>query len=384
MAVSWSHVALPAPVRAVAARGRWAIAALADGRLARSSDAGSSWLVGPSEVSGAPSAALFPLPDAVLVGTATGVVRASERDEWEPEAPVPEGIAVTALAGRGAATIAGTRRAGVYRSADGGIEWEASGSGLPLDGERLRILSATAGREGLVVAHALGVSRSLDGGRSWASAGVGLPLQMPDASLAADGQTLYAGVAGRLFRASACDSVLSWDEVYDGAAAGPPVTLLGASRGVLFSSASVPPTLLASGDGGATWAPIGAPLPSVPVGVCKAGAGLLVVDAAGALWQRPAPRLVTTVHLAGGLPLVVEASPGSTDVVVTFELAAPAAVRLVVQDALEHDVACLTEAALDLGTHHARLPVGALAPGMYRLRLLAGTQSRAIPFVLFG
>ncbi|PAP77263.1 WD40/YVTN/BNR-like repeat-containing protein [Rubrivirga marina] len=382
MTAPWTPVDLPDAVRAVAARDALAVAALDDGRLARSDDGGATWSAGPSALASL-SAGLLHLDNAVLAGTARGVVRVAAARAWAPVPPAPLGVVVTALAGRGAVTIAGTARSGVFRSADGGIAWEAAGRGLPLDGERLRIFAASAGRGGLVVAHALGVSRSTDGGRSWSTAGVGLPLQVPGVTLAAAGDALYAAVGGRLYRAvPGGGPVLVWAEVYDGVAAARPLHLLGGAAGALYGAADGPPALVVSADGGATWADVGGRLPMVPVGLARTRRWLLALGAEGVLWR--ARRSAPAQRPPADLALDVEAASADVGLVARFALGAAAPVRLVVCDALDQEVACLADRAFAAGPHLARLPGGALAPGLYRLRLQAGSLSRAVPFVLLG
>lgn len=381
MASPWTPVALPDAARAVAAYGPHAAAVLDDGRLLRSADAGATWGGAEDGTLVPPASTLLHLGAAVLAGTARGVVRAAAPEAWTPRAPVPPGVAVTALAGRGAATIAGTARAGVLRSIDGGVGWEAAGRGLPLGGERLRIFSASAGRGGFVVSHALGVSRSTDGGRSWSSAGVGLPLRIAGATLAADGDTLFAAVDGRLYRATPQPGrLLTWAEVYDGVAAGHPLVLLGAGRGALFGASADPPAIAASPDGGATWVPVGDPLPVCPVGLALTSEWMLALGADGALWRARRPALEAAPPPA----VALEVEAAMAGLVARFALDADAPVRIAVYDALDREVACLADRAFAAGPHTARLPGGTLAPGLYRLRLQAGTRSRAVPFALLG
>ena len=379
---TWAPVGLPDAAHAVAARGRRVVAALDDGRLVLSVDGGATWTVPLADLGG-PSPTLLHLGDAVLAGTPGGVVRVSPTagTQW---APVPLGVTVTALAGRRAATIAGTRQAGVYRSADGGIAWEAAGRGLPLGGERLRIFSASAGLGGLVVAHALGVSRSRDGGRSWSSAGVGLPLQIPGATLAADGRTLYASVGGRLYRSALGRGAraLTWTEVYDGAWSGPPLDLLGGAHGVLYGARADPPGLVCSTDGGLTWAPAAGALPTVPVGLALAGRHLLAVGADGSLWRAPRPTAPPAPR--AGLPLAVEASTTEADLLVSFALPETGPARLAVHDVREVEVARLVDGVVPAGRHRARLSGGTLPPGLYRIRLQAGRHAHALSFALLG
>jgi hypothetical protein len=378
----WTRLNLPAPVHAFAADGARVVAALADGRLLRSPDAGVAWHP-ISGGSGESATVMLLASDLLLVGTAAGVLRA-DAGAWRPGGGFPEGAEATGFAAQETALIAGTTSAGVHRSDDGGTAWEPAGRGLPFGGERLRIHAVAGGAHGLLVAHALGVSRSGDGGRTWAPAALGLPLQIPQATLAADGKALYAGVGGRLYRALATseDSMLAWEEVYDGPGAGRPLNLLASASGVLYAALATPPHLVRSMDGGVGWEGVPGELPAPPLGLAVAASWLLARLPDGTLWR--GPRAAAPVREPPALTLDVEGGRAAEPVLVTFGLPAPAFVALTVHDMAEREVALLAQGPFAAGRHGARLPPEALAPGFYRCRLRAGAQSRVVPLVLLG
>ena len=88
------------------------------------------------------------------------------------------------------------------------------------------------------------------------------------------------------------------------------------------------------------------------------------------------------VRLAVGAPeeLALGApypNPSRGAVTVPFEVAAAGPVRLAAYDVLGREVAVLVDGDRDAGAHQARLDVGALAAGVYVVRLVAGsTESR--------
>ena len=376
----WTRLDLPEPVLTVATHeGRIAIG-LAGGHVFRSADGGVTWTAVAPDA--APRAtALLPLAEAVLVGTATGVATAQGRGGWEPGFGVPLTVTITALAGQGATAIAGTRYAGIYRSADAGRRWELAGEGLPSGGDRLHIHSAAAGPHGLVVAHALGISRSRDGGRTWASADIGLPFRLPRVALAADGPMLYVGVSGRLYGAAVPprDAVLSWVEAYDGPGLGRPLDLLGSADGVLYAAVAEPPHLLHSADEGGTWSEVGSGLPAPPTALAVSTSRVLAVLPDGALWRtaRPPPSPSATARR-----LVVEVGKAEGEMFITFTLDAPTEVTLTLHDVLDREVECLLRGEVGSGAHRVLLPAGVLGPGLYRCRLRADERSAAAAFVL--
>jgi hypothetical protein len=62
---------------------------------------------------------------------------------------------------------------------------------------------------------------------------------------------------------------------------------------------------------------------------------------------------------------------------VTYTLERPATVRLAVFDALGRRAALVAEGARPAGSHELRVDTGALAPGVYLIRLEADGESAA-------
>ena len=379
----WVPLPLPDVVSAIAADDARLAVALVDGRVLHSYDGGGTWTPIASDALGLPTA-LLPVRGTLLVGTAAGVVRVGEADGGRPGLGVPSSVVVTALAARGAATIAGTLRAGVYRSEDGGLRWEAARQGLPLDGARLRVSAATSALQGFVVAHALGMSWSGDGGRTWMPAGTGLPLQMPRATLAPDGPALYAGIGGRLYRTAPAEGDLPmWTEMYDGPGDGRPLDLLGSDAGILYAASPMPPHLVASTDGGTTWHSVASGFPGIPTGFAVGPAWIFGM-AAGSLWRTARPHPPPRPAPSADLALDVQATRAADPLLLSFTLDVPSTVRITIQDLLDREVACLTVGRYGPGTHDVRLAPGTLPPGLYRCRLRAGSRSRSAPFALLG
>jgi photosystem II stability/assembly factor-like uncharacterized protein len=180
-------------------------------------------------------------------------------------------------------TLYGANNNALFKSSDGGVTWNAIGTGLPcrqcilwavvIDPNNSSILYAgyddTSDASG-------GVYKSTDGGATWSAAGGGLPAyQVADGryggvqALAIDPKnpnTLYAANArnvafgGGVFKST--DGALSWNPVNSG-------LLGGIFNGAFITSLTVDPrnpgTIYASGmvglfkstDGGASWATVG-------------------------------------------------------------------------------------------------------------------------------
>ena len=146
----------------------------------------------------------------------------------------------------------------VFRSRDGGRNWEASGRGLP-GGEEVKLLQAVGPRTLLALAGGAGLFRSGDGGESWTKAGAGLP-SFAVRAIAADPNDparLFAAFEQGLFRS--VDGGVSWAKVegalakedVEAVAVAPDGKVYAGSFGGVFRSA----------DGGVTFAPIGEGLP---------------------------------------------------------------------------------------------------------------------------
>lgn len=270
---TWEPVALE-PVGAVAAAGPGsALAVGVAGLLVRSDDAGASWTqVGERR----------PVPG----GQAGGAVR---------------------LVAPGVVLAAGT--AGALRSTDGGATWtavtypaevaRATAAAMAFANERFGLMPAVEGATG-----AQRVLRTLDGGATWSLDGSGvLPAQVTDlACLENAGEpasTTCHAVAGRaLYRT--LDGGASWHLLSGAGEEVREVRFLDEAHGFLssggaFSSgqAATPFHLLATADGGATWAPVA----GARAGALAVAPPATVVSGAdasydgGATWERwePAP-----------------------------------------------------------------------------------------------
>lgn len=369
-------------VVALAVRGRAAFAALEDGRVLRSDDGGGRWVaVGPGAAPSDGVTALLATPRALLVATFDGLFRAGRGRPWTPASGLPDG-AVVALQAVGRGVVAGTLRAGAFRSDDEGQSWSAAVAGLPLGGAGLEVHTLAAGDAGLFAAHAFGLSRSGDGGRSWGPPGVGLPLVGGRLDLAAAG-AVYAGAAGRLYRTA--DGV-GWVEVYDGPGAGRPLRLLGGADGALYA-ADAAGALHRSADGGTTWGACSDGLPGSPESVAAAAGWLLAALGPEGLWRRPldAPPDRPAAPAEAPVEVDLEASdpnPFTDATEIAFSLSASAEVVLTVHDLFDAEVARVAEGRYGPGTHRVQFLARALPAGLYRCRLTAAGRSQARSMLL--
>jgi len=196
---------------------------------------------------------------------------------------------------------------GVFRSADGGRSWAASGQGL----ERRRIERITADASGTIYAAARSGSRieilgSQDHGGTWSPLG-SLPRSgdsslLPRAFLpGGEPGTLYLGVARDLWKSA--DRGAHWSRVLEAptllntVAAGP-----AGSPDVYVGTADPGARLLRSADGGATWTAIQDGLPAGAVTALAVAPGrpekiyagigargLFASEDRGATWRQPDP-----------------------------------------------------------------------------------------------
>ena len=98
--------------------------------------------------------------------------------------------------------------------------------------------------------------------------------------------------------------------------------------------------------------------------------------------EAPAAALAATALPAEVALGSVFPNPLAATARVPFELPAPAAVRLAVYDALGREVAVLVDGSRPAGAHEATLDAGALAPGVYFVRLSAGPSVGAARFTV--
>ncbi len=94
----------------------------------------------------------------------------------------------------------------------------------------------------------------------------------------------------------------------------------------------------------------------------------------------PEPGIITadgeTADDAAALALDAFPNPAASRATVRYTLGAPADVRLDVYDVLGRRVAVLAGGAQAAGVHEATLDTAPLAPGVYVLRLGAGSETR--------
>ena len=154
----------------------------------------------------------------------------------------------------------------------------------------------------------------------------------------------------------------------------------GAEAEVVVTSA---PAWLAFGEPSARAVPggPGAPVARLAFDVLRtAPVGQVVgvaveVRSGGAVVARHAVRLrvEAPAALALGAPYP---NPARGAVAVPFEVPAAGRVRLAAYDVLGREVAVLVDAEREAGAHDARLAAGALAAGVYVVRLVAGGRSQ--------
>ena len=187
---------------------------------------------------------------------------------WEAIGQTDDEILSLVLDYRFGTLYAGTRHSGVFRSVDGGRTWEGFSSGLPksdsqFEGSNITNIQCLAidGRDGTVYAGTTsGIFRSKDGGRTWET--INLHVSGPNiTSLVVDSQggTLYAVTFDGLYRTS--DDGSNWDWASNGLAARSsfPVYFslaLDYRDGTLYAGTG-DKGVFRSTDGGRTWQAIG-------------------------------------------------------------------------------------------------------------------------------
>ena len=283
------------------------------GGLFRSRDLGGTWLNADAGLflNAALTVAVDPRdPARLLLGTDLGVLRSeSGGRSWAPEAAGLIVGAVFALAFRpdGASAI-GAAPGGVFRLADG--RW--TGAEAPEGALPARAVALGARPERVYLAGRSGLFTSDDGGRSFARAG-GLSEAAEVTALAVatePTETVFAVVDGALV--TSVDGGHEWRTLapepthgrYDTVAldAALPTRVWTAGAGRIYRS----------DDLGATWSPLGQPLPEESLGVrgiaADPGAKTLVVTTARGMY-RSADGGATWALKEGNLPIHLEAGP---------------------------------------------------------------------------
>jgi uncharacterized protein (TIGR03437 family) len=217
-------------VGALAVIGTTLFAATSDG-VFRSTNLGESWTaintgLSPLRFAGglvAGGTALYVrMPDGVYRSTNNG-------DNWTVIRPVPMGF-VTSLGASAQAVFAGMERGDIFRSTDGGQNWQRVYTPASVISPMPTIESfAVSGTALLAGAGSGGVLFSADGGTTWRAIGAGLPAI---GSVAINGSEFYAATLDRVFLST--NQGTNWAPVNDGLIAAR-ITCLAVIRSKLFA-----------------------------------------------------------------------------------------------------------------------------------------------------
>jgi photosystem II stability/assembly factor-like uncharacterized protein len=140
----------------------------------------------------------------VFVGTVGGIFRSTDNGaNWSASNSGLTNTKVESLTVSGGNLFAGTRGGGVFRSTDNGANWSASNSGLT----NTKVESLTVSGSNLFAGTSGGgFFLSTDNGESWTLASTISTSSGPDFTfftfLVASGNTLFAGVNGKVFRST--------------------------------------------------------------------------------------------------------------------------------------------------------------------------------------
>ena len=220
----------------------------------------------------------------------------------------------------------------------------------------------------------VGVWRSDDGGAAWARV---LDAATVALAVGPDG-TAYAGSGAGVWRS--VDGGRTWAERSDRPSADLAVT----PDGALFAAWSFF-GVARSTDGGATWAPATDGLDDWRVQELHAapsGTLYLSTDEAVFRYEGATGGVAAEGDAPGGLELTASPNPARGAVRVRYGVAEAGPVRAAVYDALGREVAVLVDGDRAAGPHEAALDAGALAPGVYVVRLDAGGHVLARPLTV--
>jgi photosystem II stability/assembly factor-like uncharacterized protein len=389
--------------------------AAADGRLKRSRDGGASWTLSDAGIQAGPVTAFcFPENDEYLAGTwyagihrstnagaswsltdsvfipfsikeirATassgvfaltydyGLLRMSvDAAHWLPLARVTDSTAIVAFTPAGGALLAGDNLGGLFRSTDGGANWEGY-SALQVPSGKVNIAAMREDNVDDMTVYAAtdrGFYRSSDGGKSWSRElvdGIHRPLQA--LHQAADG-TLYC--AGLVYLYRSTDGGTTWTAVYSGSVPwNAHITSNSRSQvqvsdglGVLFSD-----------DGTGAWTRVHFPHMVTAMAVDRSGFLLLGTAHAGVFRST-----ASTLSAGGSAPLPAALSIDAVypqplrahrDISARISLAEAAAVTLRVYDVTGALRLEERRGTLPPGTQVVTLASPDLAPGSYLLEL---------------
>jgi PKD repeat protein len=208
---------------------------------------------------------------------------------WEPANEGLSNANVKALAIDNSGVLyAGTDGGGVYKSTDGGAIWNGVNAGIP----HLDVWALATDNSGTVYAGAYGggVSRSSNGGSSWEPINSGLfTLYIP--SVVVDDQTASMYAADAPFGVyKSTNEGASWDQVNSGIPPSCPLIykLVMDSFGVVYAvglDCAKGAQLYRSSNGGATWT-IPDPTPkAIPISLVEDGLGTLYAGTSGGFWK---------------------------------------------------------------------------------------------------
>ncbi|HEY0741682.1 MAG TPA: T9SS type A sorting domain-containing protein [Chryseosolibacter sp.] len=179
-------------------------------------------------------------------------IGAFAQQDWLPKNNGFYGGHITALWSEGDLVLAGTERAGIFRSTDGGVTWAIANNGLT---NKTINNFLSSGDSIFAATHFAGIFLSLDDGKTWSGIGNGLA-NIQVVTLEKSGKHMYAGTVDGVFRSS--DVGKTWQSMSQGLPAGnlpfhyPWMTFIKAYKHKLFAGTSYK-GLVTSSDNGATW-----------------------------------------------------------------------------------------------------------------------------------
>ncbi len=157
----------------------------------------------------------------ILTGVATALIGAGARAQWM-QTSGPEGGAIPSLFHDGPNLYAGTYgNAGVFKSTDGGANWEQKISGMGY--QSVEVIDRCGSY--LLASGTVGLFRSTDDGETWTAA-AGLPGGSGVRALLVDGANILAGTSGRGVYIST-DSGATWSAANSGLPASSGYTFVG-------------------------------------------------------------------------------------------------------------------------------------------------------------
>lgn len=202
--------------RTLVSTGSTLYAATSTGGVFRSTNGGVDWtqlssgLPKSSESEYRRVEALASVGNSIIAGTARGVFRSADGSNWtESSAGLPKDSngfypEVNAFISAGNFLLAATGGQGIYRSADGGVNWTESSSGL----HSKFIESLTSSGNTVFAGGAGGVSRSSDAGQNWSP--IGLNELLSVFALTVTDKGVFAGTTEGAFVLA--EASLAWRE----------------------------------------------------------------------------------------------------------------------------------------------------------------------------